>query len=174
MTFTTRIDADVPEGRTLHLIDVENLAGGPHVSAEVAHAAIDHYQRTAQWQPTDLTRLACNPWLFMKLAFDLPAGGLTRFGHGADGADRALLAGLDPETVTRRFHRLVIGSGDHCFTDLAAGVRALGGDAWVISRHGSLSRDLERAASRVVIDLSDGAQLVAAGDHLGPALEGPR
>ena len=72
MEFTTRIDADVPEGRALHLIDVENLAGGPDVSAEVAHTAIDHYRSTACWASTDLTRVACNRWLYEKLAFDLP------------------------------------------------------------------------------------------------------
>jgi hypothetical protein len=152
MGFEIKVDADVPAGRALHLIDIENLAGGPDVSAEVARAAIADYRRSAAIRERDLVRLACNPWLYRRLAFDLPAGWWTAFGHGPDGADRALLEGLEPATVCHRFDRLVIGSGDHCFTDLAAGVRALGGDAWVISRHRSLSRDLERAASRVLTD----------------------
>lgn len=147
MGIVIEVDGDVPAGRALHLIDVENLAGGPDVSAEVARTAIDDYRRSAVVTPGDLVRLARNPWLYRKLAFDLPSGWWTRFGHGPDGADRALLDGLDPESVCRRFDRLVIGSGDHAFADLA---RALGGDLWVISSRRSLSSDLESSVSRAV------------------------
>jgi len=155
MDYMTKTDADVPAGRTLHLIDVENLAGGPDVSTEVAHAALDDYRRSAAMGPVDLVRVACNPWLFRKLAFDLPSGWSTGFGHGPDGADRVLLDGLHPKGVCRRFDRLVIGSGDHAFAELAAGVRALGGDVWVISRRRSLSAELGRSASRALTGASE-------------------
>lgn len=147
-----RVDRDVPPGRALHLIDVENLAGGPRVSPEVAGAALAHFLTAARPGRHDLTRLACNPWLYRVLAFDLPSGWWTGPGHGADGADRRLLDGLEPEWVRRRFDRLVVGSGDHCFAELAEGFRALGGDTWVVSRPRGLSAVLARAASRVLTD----------------------
>lgn len=149
---TCRADRDVPPGRALHLIDVENLAGGPRVSPEVAATAIEHFLKAARPGPHDLTRLACNPWLYEALAFDLPDGWWTGFGHGPDGADRRLLDDLEPDGLRRRFDRLVVGSGDHYFAELAAGFRSLGGDTWVISRPSGLSATLGRAASRVLTD----------------------
>lgn len=58
MGIVIEADRDVPAGRALHLIDVENLAGGPDVSAEVARTAIDDCRRSAVVMPGDLVRLA--------------------------------------------------------------------------------------------------------------------
>jgi hypothetical protein len=142
------IEPDVGTGRTLHLLDLENLSGHPRMGRSEAVTTVHAYLDLVGFGPTDLVRLACNPDLYWVIEQDLPPDWDVRPAGGANGADRALLANVDPFLVARRFHRLVIGSGDHAFTDLALQVRALGPDVWSVSRRGSLHHELRNSVSR--------------------------
>ena len=142
------IEPDVRSGRTLHLMDLENLRGRSRMTLGEALATVQAYARVATFGPDDLVRLACNAGLYWTVQQDLPGHWDVRPADGRDGADRALLANLDPPFVARRFERLVVGSGDHIFTDLALQVRALGPEVWAVSRRGSLHHELRNAVSR--------------------------
>lgn len=135
-----------PPDRTLHLIDLENLAGGPRPDAPNAFATIEAYLHLAAWHPGDHVVLAANGWLLRQVVFDLPSGWLVRGASGPDGADLVLLAVADPSFVVARYRRLVVGSGDGIFAPLLAEVGCAGVATTVISRRAHLARCLERAA----------------------------
>lgn len=66
-------------------------------------------------------------------------------GHGVAGADRAPLSALDPAFIASRYHRLVVGRGDHAFEPTVADLRARRMAVVVVARDRmSLSADLRR------------------------------
>lgn len=135
--------------RTMHLIDVENLGGGARTDDVVG--PLRDYWSAAPYADGDIVVIAANPGLMAEIAFevhDLPC--VLRCRRGTDGADRALLEAAPHDVVTRGFDRLVVGSGDHIFTDLVASVAADGVETVVIARTDSLARRLQFAADMVV------------------------
>ena len=81
-------------GRTLHLIDIENLAGTGFCMSEqlIAHV-LDRYKDTALWNEGDLTSIAVNSGLLSAVAF-ATSDWTQKSLHGAsgkDGADLVLL-----------------------------------------------------------------------------------
>lgn len=107
--------------------------------------------RQADWHRDDLVVVAANPALLGRIAYDLPPGWQKVAAPGHDGADRALLRWAGPDLLRHRFHRLVVGSGDGIFADLAEDVRGLGGEVWVVASGGHLSRRLAACATTVVL-----------------------
>jgi hypothetical protein len=136
--------------RTLHIIDLENLAVGPNKSAGEFLDVMDRYRSVAWIEPDDLVEVAIDASAWTRVAFALPQSWRIRFGYGPDGADRALLKAIDLRVAVGRFDRVVIGSGDGAFVALAKGLTSAGGYVVVVSRPGSLSRRLARAATVVV------------------------
>ena len=139
-----------PTHRAQHLIDIENLVGGPFPAPVDALEMVQHYLTVAGWQPGDLTVLAVNKWLYRRIVFDLPSHIRALPVIGKDGADLALLGWTNPDDVAHRFGRLVVGSGDGLFTDLVAGAAALGVDTCVVTGFGGLSRRLAAAATETL------------------------
>lgn len=142
-----RRDDDVPVGRTLHLLDLENLAGDPRPGPSRALALVPTYLHLARWRPGDPVVVATNGWLLRQIAFDLPAGWQLRAANGPDGADRALLEVAPPDLVAARYHRLVVGSGDGIFSDLIARVGDRGVETGVVSIRRQLSNRLKACRS---------------------------
>ncbi len=135
--------------RTLHLIDLENLMGGPHAGPAAIEGAVQAYAATVPVRPDDLVVVAVNPALAVGAYLAWP-GRQVLVGAGPDGADLALLRTIgDRQWVRRRFQRVVIGSGDGVFAAAALELRLLRLTVGVVSRRGSLSRRLARSASFV-------------------------
>jgi len=135
----------------LHLIDIENLMGGPQAGWDAIPLATEGYLATVSMTPDDLIVVATNPhlWLPAKLAWP---GALVLSGHGRDGADRVLISQVaDVERIASRFYRLVIGSGDGIFGAAARDYTAVGIPVEVLSRSDALSSRLRAEASRVTI-----------------------
>jgi hypothetical protein len=124
---------------TLHLVDAENLVGDPFAQPEATHAAIRAFDELADLGDYDLVFVAANRYLINPVVFDIPFTARVRHAKGRDGADRALLDDAPAEWVCRRFRRLVIGSGDHIFADLAEQAIDAGLEVTVIGRRGSIS-----------------------------------
>lgn len=143
--------------RALHLVDVENLAGGPARVDRWFVPSLEAYLAAAGVGVLDQVIVAADITLWRRTAFEVPVGRYLP-GRGPDGADRALLAAAPANWVKGRFGRLVIGSGDHIFSDLAAAVRAAGTEVVVVARPRQLSRVLRGAADEVreLPDLPDG------------------
>lgn len=108
------------DGRTLHLVDIQNLVAGRPSSANL-QAAWQGYHRQIGVAPHDQLRLACAASLAARVAFTIPAGRQLLIGHnGPNAADLALLESVDVDFTAQRFAHVVIASGDHAFAPLAA------------------------------------------------------
>lgn len=74
---------------------------------------------------------------------------------GPDGADRALGEVIRLDHLDARFERVVIGSGDGIFTELAGWLSGRGVMVVVVSRPDALNRRLRRTAGQVIsLDLA--------------------
>jgi NYN domain len=131
--------------RALHLIDVENLLGGPNFDRRQAAWGRAAYLATApdaivnQLVISSSHRAAPAAWF----AWPYSTRRLVR--SGPDGADLALLDLLSVEQVHTRYDRVVIGSGDGIFALPAAKLQAAGCAVTVVTRGESLARELRLA-----------------------------
>lgn len=160
-------EADPSAGRTLHLVDIENLAGGPARVDRWFAPSLRQYRAAATPRSDDHVVLAADRTVYARTAWDVDRAWTYRFGTGPDGADRALLEAADPRWVADRFRRVVIGSGDHAFAPLAADLLDRGLEVVVVSRPANLSGRLRRSGA-LVITLPDLPE-VAAGAGLALA-----
>lgn len=136
-----------PVGRTLHLIDIENLAGGSDASPELLNDVVRAYRCAAPVSPGDHVIIAAGSRLAFAAGAAWPGARLV-VGHGVDGADRALLGQLtDIAWVATHFDRVVLGSGDRIFTDALASVRAMGIATGIITHARSFSWVLQQQAA---------------------------
>ena len=136
--------------RALHLVDLENLIGAPGGPRWAVADTMGRYLLASGWQPGDhVVVAACGPLI---LQYQTGSGVASRsiVAVGPDAADLALIAAADPTFVARRFDRVVIGSGDGIFAQLAAELEGCGVVVTVVGRGGAISR---RLRSREVIRL---------------------
>jgi hypothetical protein len=131
--------------RTLHLVDLDNLVGGPR-HADLVDDVIGQYAGLAGIKAGDHLVVGADASLAGSAAFRVPVG--TRFlvGRGPDGADRRLLEAATAEHISRRYGRLVVGSGDHAFEGLLRSVSGYGIPVMVIARAMSMARCVRLAA----------------------------
>src|SRR4051812_21791318 len=115
----------VPAGRTLHLIDAENLAGERHIDPTAVTAAGSTYRDHIAVGAYDHVWVGCHPQLAYAVRQGWPSARIL-IGHGPDGADNALLAAADQVDLSSRFDRVVVASGDGIFAALVAGLRLRG------------------------------------------------
>ena len=163
---TTRADRSRPGSgsargrrpyRRLHLVDAENLVGhGRSTQAEMAEAR-RLLEQVFPTGPDDQTVVGVDKGNVLGAGLTWP-GAQVVWGVGPDGADLALLGCSDPAWIAARYDEVVIASGDHAFSLLAADLRTLGVRVTVVSRFDRISADLYRAASDYrslpVIDLT--------------------
>jgi hypothetical protein len=139
-----------PAGRTLHILDFENLCAGSARIPEFKENVVTIYRRIAGVDEKDHVVVGVGPTGFLHAADAFPGCRLV-IGRGLDGADVALLKVLeDVDWIAQRFDRVVIGSGDHCFSSVVEHLRSLGLLVAVIAREGAISRKLANAATVTV------------------------
>ena len=139
MTTSSVTSSAITAGRSLHLVDIENLVGDPRADGAAVLATLDRYLSAARWIPGDHVILAANPRLMEKVIFDLPVPANVHCAPGRDGADGKLLDAVHPHTICTRYNRLVIGSGDGIFGDRAHAVRDRGVEVDVVAPRGGCS-----------------------------------
>lgn len=135
--------------RRLHLVDIENLAGDSLPSLSQVRQAQGLYTDCLTVGAMDQVEVASSHLTLLNAALGWPYAHY-RVRSGSDGADLALLDVLQHENVAQRFTHVAIGSGDHLFAEEAAHLAAQGVWVTVVTRRGSLSRQLELAAREVV------------------------
>ena len=132
------------KSRTMHLVDIENLAGSPNPG----RAQVELWNRWYNGhvaEPRDQVVVASSHHAFATVGFAWPkARHLVR--SGRDGADLALLDVLNSERVADRFDRVVIASGDGIFVDPVAELGCAGIEVVVVARAESLAKRLRLAA----------------------------
>lgn len=136
-------------GRTLHLIDVENLAGAGCLDTAGVSEICAWYQHWVGVGAVDQVVVACNPMALLDAALGWP-GAQYRVRSGPDGADLELLDVLRHENVLERFSRFVIASGDGVFADAAAHLAAAGHWVTIVSCRESLAARLRLAACELI------------------------
>lgn len=132
----------------MHLIDAENLLGGPNAPADAISRLWQVYRYGIPTTANDQFFWASSQRLARTAVGTLPAQGLRLLVRdGKDGADDALIDTVDVEHLGKRFERLVIASGDGKFTDVAVAARAAGLHVHLVTGISDCSRRLARAAS---------------------------
>jgi hypothetical protein len=104
----------------------------------------------AGWHEDDLRVGAASHYVMRRVMFDLPRD-LRKLpaGGGPDAADARLLEDVDPEWVAERFDRVVIGSGDHIFTEMAIDLRERGLRTCAVGYEDNMARRLRLAVDEV-------------------------
>ena len=135
--------------RTLHVVDIENLAGAGIPTLIQVSMVQDWYLTRLGFGAADQAVLASSHLGFINTALGWPHARY-RVRSGRDGADLELIDVLEHEDVARRFNHVVIGSGDGMFGRVAESLRDRGVRVTVVSRPGSLAAALAQAAQNVV------------------------
>jgi hypothetical protein len=135
--------------RTLHLVDIENLAGDSLPSLSQVREVQGLYRGCLAFGVLDQVEIASSHLTLVNAALGWPRAHY-RVRSGPDGADLALLDVLWHENVAMRFTHVAIGSGDHLFAAEAAHLAAQGVWVTVVSRRRSLSPRLALAAREVI------------------------
>jgi hypothetical protein len=130
-------------------VDLENLMRGPDQGDAGLSDACAQYRDAAPVCPGDHIVVAVNPALALQAGRSWPSARLLT-GRGPDGADLALLASVSDRLWTAaRYDRIIIGSGDGVFAEVAADLRELGVAVGVVAPEDRLSRRLGRSATFV-------------------------
>ncbi|GAA3134841.1 hypothetical protein GCM10010466_27110 [Planomonospora alba] len=140
---------NLSQGRTVHLLDVENLVGAPRPASDEVATMMSLYRRRVPTGGMDQYVAAVNHGALLPVGLVL-TGIQILVRSGRDGADEALREVIRLDRLDVRFERVVIGSGDGVFTDLADWLRGRGVDVVVVSRPDALSNRLRRTAGRVI------------------------
>ena len=135
--------------RTLHVVDIENLAGAAIPSLGQVSEVQGRYMARLGFGSDDQVVMAASHLGLLNAALGWPHARY-RVRSGPDGADLELLDVLLHENVAGRFTHVAIGSGDGVFGQAAAVLVARGVWVTVVSRRDSLSPGLARAARDVV------------------------
>ena len=135
--------------RTLHVVDIENLAGAAVPSLALVTEVQGRYLARLALGVDDQVVMAASHRGLLDAAVAWPHARY-RVRSGKDGADLALIDVLEHENVAARFSHVVIGSGDGIFGHPAASLAARGVRITLVSRPGSLSSGLARIAGDVI------------------------
>jgi hypothetical protein len=135
--------------RTLHVVDIENLAGSAIPTSLQVTKVQRLYLARLGFGADDQVVMAASHLGLVNAAVGWPHARY-RVRSGRDGADLELLDVLLHEDVASRFRHVVIGSGDGMFRTAALRLTARNVRVTVASRPESLSYLLGRAATDVV------------------------
>lgn len=128
--------APIRTGRAFHLVDFENLLGGPTSDVDRLRAVWASYETLVR--PGDAVAVGGSGFTLAHAGFVLPRSvrWVMRRG-GPDAADLALLEdAYDAHHIASRFQWLVVGSADSIFTSVAIEAKALGLRVWSVSGEG--------------------------------------
>lgn len=141
------------EGRTMVLVDIENLIGKGRFDKADAVAV-----REKLWREVDLPNdaqftVATSAEQTMINAGLAWPGSRFMFRDGANGADLCLTEVAAEEQLAKRYSHVVIASGDGIFTGTAQMLREQGVVVTVVGRAGRVAWSLRKAAD-VYVELS--------------------
>lgn len=114
-------------GRTLYVIDVENMAGSCELTAVDVAKIRTRIHMTVEPRSGDHTVIAASHFNAAAAYFGW-SGTVQRLARsGKDGADMALLDAIsDASWIAGHYDRVVLASGDHAFTYAVAALKAEG------------------------------------------------
>ena len=142
--------APLMPGRSIHLIDIENLCGESRPTRNQVEVARQRYMEVGLCQLGDHVIVASSRGNWMNSAYGWPgASCLVR--DGKDGADLCLAEVMSTEGLSERFARAVVASGDGGLAPFVSELAAKGMDTVVVSQLGRLSRLMRMAAHKCIV-----------------------
>jgi hypothetical protein len=134
-------------GRSLYVIDIENMVGSCELSSADAEKIRIRVHLTVAPRDSDHTVIAASHYNAPAAYFGW-AGTAQRLARsGKDGADTALLDAIsDAAWVADHYDRVVLASGDHAFTYAVAALKAEGVQVIVIRPDTGLSNRMRLVA----------------------------
>jgi hypothetical protein len=138
--------------RSLHLVDIENLAGTGRPEPGQVGELYCLYRLRVGLATMDQVVVALSEFTVRNVGGCWP-GARYLVRSGPNGAALELLAVIEQEHVTERFANVIIASGDGTFTAAAASLAAVGCAVMVISRRGALSNQLALTAAPHIVYL---------------------
>ena len=135
--------------RAIHLIDAENLVGGPMLSRLDVVRLRDAYSTSVPVGPLDHIVVATAHNSLLSVGAEW-RGIRHEMRSGKDGADICLAEIVVYEHLAERFESIFIGSGDGGLAPFAAHLASQGASVTAVSRIGSLSPRMRLAASNII------------------------
>jgi hypothetical protein len=136
--------------RTIVIVDLENACGGAHM-VPTLHKPVHQAVNCLVGVDPRLIIYSTGPkaiGLCPDMWFEWHDARFV-LGHGLNGADNALIEVIRHEPAASRSTRLVLVSGDHAFAEPVAELKAQGIRTTVVSRPGSLSKELAQHADQI-------------------------
>lgn len=140
----------IHQGRSIHLVDIENQLGTPFFNTQAVDAWFEDYARLVDYRTEDLIVVGTSTWRTVWEVERSVVPCRKLFRRGPDGADQVLQQVMWEEELPARFDRVLCASGDGGFTDAVAALGSLGAHVVVVSRLSCLSKRLRLAASEVI------------------------
>jgi hypothetical protein len=132
-------------GRTVHLVDLENLAGSGHVTESHARWVRDVYLATGVVSKGDHVILGVSHHNLLAAGLGWPEARLVVL-SGPNGADLALQEVMATENLAGRFGSCMAGTGDGGFAPAVAALAGQGLWCGVIAQRGHCAAALKLAA----------------------------
>ena len=137
-------------GRSIHLIDIENLCGASQPTLGQVRLARQRYMDTGLLSQGDHIVIASSRGNYLNSACGWPgARYLAR--DGKDGADICLAKVMLEERLESRFTRVIVASGDGGLAPFVSNLAAMGVDTVAVSKSDCLSREMRLAAHRSIV-----------------------
>lgn len=143
-----------PRGRTLYLVDIENMVGSSAPTCSEVTQVERRIYAAVRPRLGDHAVVAASHHNALAMIYGWTGTAQRKMRSGIDGADLALLEAVtDTSWIAQRYRRVVVASGDHAFTFAVASLRAAGVEVIVIRPDIGLSSALRRAAGPNVVAL---------------------
>jgi len=137
-------------GRTIHLIDIENLCGSSRVTPDQVAEARERYEEAVPNVLSDQVIVASSTGNLFSSSQGWPGARLLAR-DGKNGADICLAEVIVEENVMGRFETAFVASGDGDLAPFVAFMAAKGMNTVVVSRTDRLSRSMRMAAHKCIL-----------------------
>lgn len=139
------------DGRSVHLLDIENMLGGGKIEVTAINAFFARYRSEVPMTDQDLVVVGVSSSEgLLALALSDLRNCRQLYRPGKNGADLILQEVLDTERLEDRFSTVYVGSGDGGFAASISALAGRGGGVVVVARPASLSKRLRLAAHRTI------------------------
>lgn len=160
-------------GRSIHLIDLENFIGDPSASSREITIAWRAYKSHVGIGSDDIVYIGCSHYLAKRALFAIGNEAQFLIRSGRDGGETVLLESITPQWAARRFHWVVVASGDHLFHGWIRQAHSLGMSSFQVARRQSSSSVLRSVVTcRMTLDV--GRILQSATPAVRPVMEAER
>lgn len=136
---TYRDGSQLRQGRTLHLVDIENLIGDGGATTQMIRTVWETYRAVAGIHEGDTVFIGCASYTGRNALLAIQDNVRFIWRNGEDGGENALMDMVDPGWAARRFEWVVIASGDGGFVPWVRQARARGIKTWLISGNAQVS-----------------------------------